>query len=214
MNPNFTETFTRSEEKAFDGQPMRLTDAGIWLAMPLDVLAAAIDKLDTIGFWTRVGERGKVLDAGMGDGRLVAALCNAGHGLWAYGIESHQQLWELAQDNLRELTEQGMTSSWRTCQGDYFDLSTYPKLGIRLEDIDVLFNYPDGNEHKLAAFLHDHARPGAHLVVLTPEHGLELEGLSREEELAIERGPGMPEFRLVLYRIEGDAAGDSAENEV
>ena len=86
-------------------------------------------------------------------------------------------------------------------QGDYFDLSTYPKLGIRLEDIDAFFNYPDGNEHKLAAFLSEHGRPGAFLVVLTPEHGLELAGLVREEELAIERGPGVPEFRLVLYRI-------------
>ena len=89
-------------------------------------------------------------------------------------------------------------------QGDYFDLSTYPKLGIRLEDIDAFFNYPDGNEHKLAAFLREHGRRGAFLVVLTPERGLklELEGLAREEELAIERGPGVPEFRLVLYRIQ------------
>lgn len=209
MSPDFTETFTRSEEKAFDGQPIRLTDAGIWLAMPLDVLDAALEKLDTTGFWARLGGRVKVLDAGMGDGRLVAALCNLGRDLWAYGIESHPELWELAQDNLRKLTEQGMGSNWRTCQGDYFELSTYPKLGILLEDIDVFFNYPDGNEHKLAAFLRDHGRSGAYLVVLTPEHGLELEGLAREDELAIERGPGVPEFRLVLYRIEGAAEEDA-----
>jgi hypothetical protein len=208
VNPDFTETFTRSEEKAFDGQPMRLTDAGIWLAMPLDVLDSALEKLQSTGFWARLGGRGKLLDAGMGDGRIVAALCNVAHDIWAYGIESHPSLWELAQDNLRTLTEQGMASSWRTCQGDYFDLSTYPKLGIRVEDIDAFFNYPDGNEHKLAAFLRDHARPGAYLVMLTPERGLELEGLWREEELAIERGPGIPEFRLVLYRIQRPAGDD------
>lgn len=201
MSPEFTETFTRSEAKAFEGQPIRLTDTGIWLAMPLDVLDAAIEKLRANGFWARLGARGKVLDAGMGDGRIVAALCNVGHDLWAYGIESHPELWELAQNNLRTLTEQGMASSWRTCQGDYFDLSTYPKLGVRLEDIDAFFNYPDGSEHKLAAFLRDHGRPGAMLVIVTPEHGLELEGLEREEELAIDRGAGIPEFRLVLYRI-------------
>ncbi len=201
MSPEFAETFARSEKRAFDGQPLRLTDDGIWLAMPLDVLDAALEKLQATGFWSRLGTRAKVLDAGMGDGRLVAALCTVPHDLWAYGIESHPNLCQLAQDNLRMLTERGMASSWRTCQGDYFDLSTYPKLGIRFEDIDAFFNYPDGNEHKLAAFLREHGRPGAFLVVLTPERGLELKGLAREEELAIERGPGVPEFRLVLYRI-------------
>ena len=208
MSPDFTETFARSEKMAFDGQPLRLTDEGIWLAMPLDVLDAAMEKLQSIGFWARLGPRAKVLDAGMGDGRIVAALCNAGHDLWAYGIETHPNLCELAQENLRTLTERGMGSSWRACQGDYFDLSTYPKLGIRVEDIDAFFNYPDGNEHRLAAFLGEHGRPGAFLVVLTAEHGLELEGLAREEELAIERGPGVPDFHLVLYRIHRTATDD------
>lgn len=201
MSPDFTETFAQSESKAFDGQPLQLTDEGIWLAMPLDVLDAALAKLQSTGFWSRLGPRVKALDAGMGDGRLVAALCNVSHDLWAYGIEHHEMLSRLAEDNLRTLTDRGMAPNWRACQGDYFDLSSYPKLGIRVEDIDAFFNYPDGNEHKLAAFLREHGRPGAFLVVITPERGLELEGLTREEELSIERGPGVPEFRLVLYRI-------------
>jgi hypothetical protein len=208
VSPDFTETFARSEKKAFDGQPLRLTDAGIWLAMPLDVLGAAFEKLHATGFWARLGERGKVLDAGMGDGRVVAALCNVGHDLWAYGIESHPRLWELAENNLRTLTERGMASSWRICQGDYLDVSTYPKLGVRLEDIDAFFNYPDGNEHELAALLSVHGRAGAILVVVTAEHGIELEGLTLEDELTIDRGPGVPEFRLVLYRVDR-RAGDS-----
>ena len=202
MSPDFTETFARSEQKAFGGQLLRLTDEGIWLAMPLDVLDAAIDKLQATGFWSRLGPRPKVLDAGMGDGRVVAALCNVGNDLWAYGIESNASLCELAQDNLRALTEAGMCDHWRTCQGDYLDVSTYPKLGVRLEDIDAFFNYPDGNEHKLAAFLRAYARSGAFVVVLTAEQGLELHGLTREEELGIERKPGAPEFRLVLYRVQ------------
>jgi hypothetical protein len=201
VNPDFTETFARSESQAFSGQPLRLTDDGIWLALPLDVLDAALEQLQASGFWSRLGPRAKVLDAGMGDGRIVAALCGVPHDLWAYGIESHPSLYELARDNLRALTERGMGSRWRVCEGDYLALSTYPKLGVRLEDIDAFFNYPDGNEHKLAAFLRDHARPGAFLVVLTPDRGLELEGLAREEELAIERAPGVPAFRLVLYRV-------------
>lgn len=202
MSPDFTETFARSEQKAFGGQPLRLTGEGIWLAMPLDVLNGALQTLQATGFWSRLGRRPKVLDAGMGDGRIVAALCNVGQDLWAYGIERDRSLCELAQDNLRTLTGGGMCDQWRTCQGDYLDVSTYPKLGVRLEDIDAFFNYPDGNEHKLAAFLRDHARSGAFVVVLTAERGLELEGLAREEELAIDRGRAVPEFRLVLYRIQ------------
>ena len=44
------------------------------------------------GFWTRLGDAPKVLDTGMGDGRVVASLCAVGHHVQAYGIEIHHQL--------------------------------------------------------------------------------------------------------------------------
>lgn len=178
-----------------------MTDEGIWLALPLDVIQPALDVLQTIDFWSRLAPRPKVLDAGMGDGRLVAACCTLPHEVLAYGIESHGELCELAQTNLRSLSHTGLAPRWRVCQGDYLDISTYPKLGILVSDVDVFFNYPDGNEHRLAAFLRDHAREGAFLVVLTAEEGLELDALALEEDLTISRGPGMPEFRLSIYRV-------------
>lgn len=213
MSPEYRETFTRSEARAFDGQPLRVTDRGIWLPMPLDVVHSALDVLRSTGFWSRLGVRPKVLDAGMGDGRLVAAFCTVPHPLWAYGIESHPKLCELAQANLRALTERGLSPNWSTCQGDYLDPSTYPKLGVRLEDIDAFFNYPDGNEQKLAAFLREHARNGALLVLLTPDHGLQVDGLILEDDVAIAREQDAPSFRLMQYRIHrtpGREPGDGA----
>jgi len=201
VNPQFHETFARSEQRAFGGQPLRLTDDGMWLALPLDVIQPALDELEAIGFWARLGPRARVLDAGMGDGRLVAAFCTLPHDLLAYGIESHGELCELAQSNLRTLSERELAPRWRVCQGDYLDVSTYPKLGILVSDVDVFFNYPDGNEHRLAAFLRDHAREGSFLVVLTAEKGLELEALALEDDLTISRGPGVPAFRLSIYRV-------------
>ena len=96
------------------------------------------------GFWTRLGDAPKVLDAGMGDGRVVASLCAVGHHVQAYGIEIHHQLSELANENLHDLSERGLPKIWRTCDGSYLDRSTYAKLGIHVEDIDAFFNYPDG----------------------------------------------------------------------
>lgn len=208
MTPQFHETFARSEQRAFGGQPLRLTDEGIWLALPLDVIQPALDKLEAIGFWAPLGPRPKVLDAGMGDGRLVAACCSLPHELLSYGIESNGDLCELAQSNLRALSGSGLAPRWRVCQGDYFDVSTYPKLGILVTDIDVFFNYPDGNEQQLAAFLQDHARPGSFLVVLTAEGGLALDTLPLEEDLAVSRGPGRPEFRLLVYRVQRRSGED------
>lgn len=205
MSPDFTATFEQSETRAFGGQPVRLTGAGIWLPAPLDVVAAAMQALSRVGFWKRLGDAPKVLDAGMGDGRIVASLCAVDENLRAYGIESHHELSELANENLCALSERGLPRIWRACEGDYLDSETYASLGIQVQDIDAFFNYPDGNEHELAAFLASHARRRAFLVVLTPDHGFRIAGLDHDEELPIERLSGAPGFRLALYRTRVDA---------
>ena len=205
MSPDFKATFEQSEKRAFGGQPLRLTGAGIWLPAPLDVVAAAMRALRGAGFWTRLGDAPKVLDAGMGDGRVVASLCAVGHHVQAYGIEIHHQLSELANENLHDLSERGLPKIWRTCDGSYLDRATYAKLGIHVEDIDAFFNYPDGNEHELAAFLASYARRRAFLVVLTPDHAFRIEGLDHDEDLPIERPSGSPGFHLALYRTRGAA---------
>ena len=161
--------------------------------------------LSRAGFWKRLGDTPKVLDAGMGDGRVVASVCAAGQNARAYGIEIHHQLLKLANENLRGLSERGLPRTWHTCEGDYLDSETYRRLGIDVQDIDAFFNYPDGNKHELAAFLASHARPGAFLVLFTPDHGLRIEGLDHDEDLPIRRVSGAPGFRLALYRTRVDA---------
>ena len=52
----------------------RLTDRGIWHPTPLAVLAAAVPLLGETPFLKARGRPLEVLDAGAGDGRLVAAL--------------------------------------------------------------------------------------------------------------------------------------------
>lgn len=201
MSADFTDVFARSEERAFGGQPLRLTSAGIWFPLPLDVIRSAMEQLSSSDFWSRFGDKPRALDAGMGDGRLVAALSAARKNLLAYGIEIHEPLSELARENLRELTNGGLPPTWRTCYGDYLDPATYPKLGVRIEEIDAFFNYPDGNEQPLATLLAEHAHPGAFLILLTPDHTLGVEGLDLQKELSVPR-VGAPGFRLAVYGVQ------------
>jgi len=200
MTPGFVETFELSEKRAFDGQPLRFTGAGIWLPLPLDIVASFIATLRRAEVWSRLGPRPKVLDAGAGDGRLVAGLCAAATEVRVFGIEHDENLARLAEDNLRRLTALGLPARWTTCEGDYLSLSTYEELGLGFADVDLFLNYPDGSEHALASLIAEHGRPGARLALVTPDHTLRVDALELEEELQIERPSGAPSFRLVLHR--------------
>ena len=60
--------------RALDGDTIRLTDSGIWLATPLGVLARAVPLAERLDLFPSVGAGPNILDAGVGDGRLLLAL--------------------------------------------------------------------------------------------------------------------------------------------
>lgn len=185
--------FARPEERAFSGQPLQLTEQGIWLPTPLDVVGSALAALESRGFWSGLGPTPTLLDAGMGDGRLVASFCKLGSHVRACGVESHPSLFALALENLRALPE----SNWSVCRGDFLDATSFEALGVPLGEIYAVFNYPDGNEEALAQYWSKHGRPGSFLVFVTPDQGMRLEGLTLHSQLSIERG-----FHLYLYQLD------------
>lgn len=193
--------FEESQKQTFRGQPLQLTGAGIWLATPFDVLRAADRALARLAVDNGVSLGTRVLDAGMGDGRLVASLVAENTGITVFGIESHPELAELARKNLRRAAEYGLTGSWCVCQGDYLDAATYRKLGVELESIDTFLNYPDGNEDRLGRLLSRRAKPGALLVFLTPDHSLHIHSLLPVADIPLERDAGATEWRLNVFRV-------------
>ncbi len=99
----WAELFASSEARAFSGSPLRVTDHGIWLPTPLDVIRSALEALSAIRLWDRMAPTPVVLDAGMGDGRFVACLGAHGGHVSALGIESDPTLHALAVSNLEAL---------------------------------------------------------------------------------------------------------------
>jgi hypothetical protein len=53
--------------------------------------------------------------------------------------------------------------------GDYFHPRYHEALGHRPQDLDIVFNYPDGNERRLLAWLREHGKPEVRLVLLGPD---------------------------------------------
>lgn len=188
------DVFSRSEQRAFSGNVFQFTRDGIWLPAPLEVIASALDALATQGFLERpaAGDRMRLLDAGMGDGRFVASLCGLGSHIHAVGIESHPSLYQLALENLRSLP----IANWSVCRGSYLDPAAYETLGVPVSTIDAIFNYPDGNEDALVRFWREHGRKGARLLFLTPDQSLSFDGVALEKHLTVARA-----FRVYVFRV-------------
>lgn len=204
--------FLESERTIFGGQPMRLTEAGIWLPTPLSVAHAIFTTLFDAAILERFGPRIRILDAGMGDGRLVALACNMNSDrlrVEAYGLELSPELADAAQKNLARLSGAGLSSSWRVARGDFTNLADMTLLDISVGDIDLFLSYPDGNEQHLPGTLAGRARPDALIVLATPDDSIALEGLRLEKRLplSVGSGSGAPSgatlgWQLAVYNIQ------------
>ena len=191
---------------------MQLTGQGIWLPTPFDVIQSSLNILTEM-FATSESDRPlNILDAGMGDGRWIGALS-----IWSktyrpptappiqvHGIECDTELYRRGAANLNALSEiNDGNRSWRTCCGDFLELSTYRELGIAPRELDLVLNYPDGNELELGSFLKSHARPGCRLLLVTPDRAAGTEALLFEATLAVPRRlkAQTPDWCLHLYRV-------------
>lgn len=178
----------RTDEVSFG-----LTERGIWHPTPLDVLLPALEAMAGAG-WLGSAERTlTILDAGSGDGRVVAALSLAS---WlsptsrVLGLESNGQLDTRARARLERL---GPKRPTQIARGDFLDPTSYAAFGLRPCDVDVFSNYPDGNEHALAGFVARQA-PASTLIVLSPEREPRLEGLPPGARFEVTAPGGAPSW--------------------
>jgi len=178
------------------GGALRLTDRGIWHATPLAVLAAAVPVIGESDLLAPRGRPTHLLDAGAGDGRLLAALALGlppGFEGRLLGLECDGSLAVTARERLAALARRGLITNreTRVVEGDFFEPFAYEPLGVAPRDLDLVFNYPDGNEHRLLRWLGENGGPQTRLVILSPDR-----------EPALGRPP---EWRAEV-RPEGDTA--------
>jgi len=83
--------------------------------------------------------RGYFLDAGSGDGRMVALLSCLGYK--AIGVEFDLELAVYSQGKLEQLKRQGaITADAKIAKGDFTDAGTYQKMGVDFQDIRNIFH--------------------------------------------------------------------------
>ncbi|MDA1184577.1 MAG: hypothetical protein O2930_08035 [Acidobacteria bacterium] len=196
-----TRTFERSEASNGRSLPIRKTGRGIWAATPVRVVAEAATILDELGLLDEKHQGGCVIDAGTGDGRVLAVLAALNPSLVVYGIESDRALQARAVANLHALAASGLIDSTRVhlCEADYRDVETYEARGIALHDVGLIFNYPDGNERHLARFVAEHCGDNTTLCLLTHNRTLEIDELELRSRHDVSDGT-RPPWRLSLYR--------------
>ncbi len=196
-----TRVFERSEALSGRTLPIRKTGFGIWAATPVRVVAEAALTLAELGLLDQRQQTGHVIDAGTGDGRIPAVLALFDPSRVVYGIEADSTLHARAVTNLQMLDARGVIDAThvRLLEADYCDVATYETHGIALHQTGVIFNYPDGNQGRLARFVAQHCGHDTALCLLTHNRTMEIDELELHACHDVADGTGPP-WQLSLYR--------------
>lgn len=156
--------------------------------MPYAVLVALLKEMKVRGvFGSPELGRTIAVDAGTGDGRVLALLAHFVPELDLVGIESDDGLYHRASDNVETLTRERMVDRperLRVIHGDYCRVETYDLGAVERGCVGFVFNYPDGSHHALEAFVIESFAPGTKLCLLTHDLELRLSTLELQEHIA------------------------------
>ena len=158
--------FERSEAALVRSLPIRKTICGIWHPTPVRVIEEAIAVLEDVGLLGEAPRQRTVIDAGTGDGRIPAVLAALDPTRPIYGIEQDPALFAQASVNLQRLQPEVCTHI-HLVEADYCETATYEACGLDFPQTGIVFNYPDGNERRLARFISEHGGVGTRLCLLT-----------------------------------------------
>ncbi len=154
----------------------------------IDALFAALEK--------RGIKPGSFLDAGSGDGRIVAAA--ASRGFKAVGIELNPVLYERSIKHLTtlETKENVPKGSWQVACGNFLEESPYAQLGIALNAFDIVFNFHSYGQELLEKLL-KHRKPLLFIYVSSQQG---LQGAKIDATVKLSDDPRFP-LTLYFYRI-------------
>lgn len=192
--------FERSRDAHGVLLPIRKTGEGTWVPTPLSVVERAVDILTTAQHLGAGSPPGHLIDAGSGDGRVAAVLASADPARAVYGVEADTALHVQATANLERLglVSQRGHPQLQLIDADYTDEATYRARAIALDETHIIFNYPDGNQDRLAGFMSRHCAPSTTLCLLTHNRALDVEELDLRERCDVDVS-GEPTWRMSLY---------------
>ena len=138
--PNFSEieAFYNYFEKLGPQFDLALaTNKGTYFPASILHIASILDDLIQKNI---VQRRQYFLDAGSGDGRIVA-LASA-MGFKAFGIEYNDDIYSSSVNHIENLFEKGLLDKKpNLILGDFLDDEVYSKIKLEFKDFDVIFNF-------------------------------------------------------------------------
>ena len=139
--------FENSEAVLGHAIPIRKTVTGIWVPTPLRVVEESLNALEDVGLLPVEAGPRSMVDAGTGDGRLACVLS---------ALKLAPTVFSQALANVRALEASGAVAvgGVRLLEGDHADPQTYTAEHLDFREVGLVFNYPDGNEQRLASLVH------------------------------------------------------------
>ena len=175
-----------AESESGGPYPYKNTAVGQYVPSPLLHVHAAFDYLIEAAV---IDASEPLLDAGSGDGRIVALTAFV-HGIPTVGVEYDSELVESSRQHLKSLEHLGLGgASELILQGDFTDDETYEQAGLRFEDFTTVFNYIN-NEGDIALKVAQQSPPGTKLIILGAFPLPEFQGLALEHNLQLATGTG------------------------
>lgn len=168
-------------ESSDTGGPYKNTLIGQFVPSPLLHVHMALTYIVENGL---INASGLLLDAGSGDGRIVA-LASFAHGIPTIGVEYDSELVETSINHIKALRSLGIHGpSESMLLGDFTDPATYKQSGIVFEDFSTIFNYIN-NESSIAAKIAEESPSGTKFILLGAFPLLEYQGLTLECNLQL-----------------------------
>ena len=192
--------FERSEASLVHSRPIRKTIGGIWGPRRF-VSSRRPSQFSRISA-SSVRRHHKALwsTRETGDGRVPAVLAAIDPTRPVHGIEQDPALFAQALVNLQGLRAKGVIDHTRIylVEVDYCEMATYEACGLDSSQTGVIFNYPDGNQRRLARFVAEHGGIGTRLCLLTHDRSLEIDDLELQVRRDVTVGDE-PSWRLSVY---------------
>ncbi len=110
-----------------------LNEIGSFIPSSLQHINTALEHIINVGM---IDPTKLFLDAGCGDGRIVA-LTGGVHGIPSIGIEYDPLIFQQAKQHLKQWSN----SHIKIVCGDFEKDATYHKIGVHFEEIATIFNY-------------------------------------------------------------------------
>jgi len=176
-----------------EGGPYKRTAVGQFVPSPLSHIKTAFDYLITTN---SIDSSGPLLDAGSGDGRIVA-ISSLAYGINSVGVEYDQELAELSRANLEHLSK--LCSSHKSgdiVEGDFTEDITYSSNNIAFDMFFTVFNYIN-NESSIAHKISQTSKPGTKFVLLGAFPIKQYYGLTLEQNLQLLRDEQDPNKILI-----------------